>query len=187
MTERYAGFLPHLERHLGEAREFEKPTALGRNRGYGLFFCYPPSGAVVSVVSNGLRFQRVTTIFPQELVCTVRVEHRKAAHLLVALSAEMVLRRGVGLMLDEIVRSPGPIASNTRIEAAVATTHPYVDDDRFDALTDDQGQIELQIITLIPLLHAEAEFAGRAGVDELYGAWEERGTDLLDVHRTSAV
>jgi hypothetical protein len=186
--EKYAGFLPHIERYLGEAREFEEPTVTGRNRGFGLFFCHSPDGKLLSVVTNGLRFQRITAVIPQELVCTVQARHRKAAHLLVALTAELVIRRNAGLILDEVVPSPAPIVPGTAIEGIVAANHPYVDDDGFDALTGADGRVELQILTLIPALRPELELTLRSGgIDALYAAWEEQGTNLLDVNRASAV
>jgi hypothetical protein len=187
VAEKYAGFLPHLERYLGEAREFEEPTVAGPNRGFGLFFCHSRDGRLISVVTNGLRFQQLTVVLPQELVCTVRSEHRKAAHLLVALSAELVLRRGAGLILDEIIPAPGPLVPGTGIEAVVASVHPYVDTEDFNTLTDDTGRTELQLITLLPATRAEFELADRAGIDELFGTWEDTETDLLDPTRTSAV
>ncbi|WBB70072.1 suppressor of fused domain protein [Micromonospora sp. WMMD812] len=187
MTERFAGFLPHLQRYLGEAREFEEPTALGRNRGYGLFFCYAPNN-LVSVVTNGLRFQRITVVLPQELVCTVHEEQRKEAHLLVPLTAEIVMGRRAGLGLDEVIMSAdqGPVIPGTEIAGVVAGTHPYAADG-FDALPDADGKPELQLITLLPATRAELTYARDNSVDALFTAWEDQATDLLDMHRRSAI
>ncbi|MEU8180826.1 suppressor of fused domain protein [Micromonospora sp. NPDC049044] len=187
MTERFADFLPHLERYLGEAREFEEPTALGRNRGYGLLFCYAPN-SLVSVVTNGLRFQRITAVLPQELVCTVHAEQRKEAHLLVPLTTAIVMGRRAGLGLDEVVMSadPGPVVPGTEIAGVVAGTHPYAADG-FDALPDSDGKPELQLITLLPATHAELTYARNNSIDDLYTVWENQTTDLLDLHRRSVV
>jgi hypothetical protein len=187
MTEPYAGFLEHLERYLGPAREFEEPTVLGPNRGFGLFFCYAPND-IVSIVTNGLRFQRITSVYPKELVCTVRADQRKEAHLLVPLVAGIVLQRGLGLTLDEVILSdaPEPVIPGTEIAGIVAGTHPYADDG-FDTLTDTSGKTELQLITLIPAASRELHLAQAAGIDAVYDAWEGQNTDLLDMHRPSAV
>jgi hypothetical protein len=187
MTEPFAGLLPHLERYLGPVGEFEEPTVLGYNRGYGLFFCYAPN-YIVSVVTNGLRFQRLTVVYPQELVCTVRVDQRKDAHLLVPLTAGIVMQRGSGLMIDEIILSadPEPIVPGTEIAGVIAANHPYADDG-FDTLTTPTGAVELQLITLIPATRPELELAQRSGIDALYDIWEKEGTDLLDMRRPSTV
>lgn len=187
MDARFQDFLPHIEHYLGDAREFEEPTVTGRNRGYGLFFCYGNDDQLISIVSNGLRFQNITAVLPQEILCTVWAAQRKAAHLLVPLTAELILRRGSGLMLDEVVPSPEPLIPGTAIQGVVAAGHPYIEDDDFNSLADSTGQVELQLITLIPMTAAEIQFAEHRGVDELYAIWEERETDLLDTARQSAV
>jgi len=187
MTEPFADLLPHLERYLGPVREFEEPTVLGYNRGYGLFFCYAPNN-IVSVVTNGLRFQRLTVVYPQELVCTAHEDQRKEAHLLVPLIAGIVMQRGAGLMLDEIIRSdsPDPVVPGTDIAGVIAGTHPYADDG-FDTITTPSGTPELQLITLIPATLFELRLAQESGVAALYEIWETEGTDLLDMHRRSTV
>lgn len=187
MTEPFAGLLPHLERFLGPVREFEEPTVLGYNRGYGLFFCYSPN-QLVSVVTNGLRFQPVTVVFPQELLCTVHEDQRKEAHLLVPLIAGVVMQRGGGLMLDEVIRSdsPDPLVPGTEIAGIIAANHPYADDG-FDTLNSPTGSPELQLITLIPATLFELRLAQESGVDALYEIWENEGADLLDMHRRSSV
>lgn len=186
MTEKYEGFLPHLQQYLGPAREVEEPTVTGRNRGFGLFFCYSDDNQTVSVVTNGLRFQRITVVLPQELVCTVYQDQRKAAHLLVPLTAELVLRRGAGLILDETISAPAPLVPGTAIQGIVAASHPYVGEG-LDALTNAAGRTELQIVTLIPATAAELVLAEREGVDALFSRWEGLETDLLDLARPSAV
>jgi hypothetical protein len=186
-NEKYTTFLPHIETYLGEAREFEPPTVTGRNRGYGLFFCYPANGKTISIVTNGLRFQNITAIMPQELVCTVWAEHRKAAHLLVPLTAELVLRRGTGVVYDDVIPSPQPLIPDTDIGGVIANTHPYAEGDDFDTVLSPAGQPEVQLITLIPATTNEIAYAMQHGVDQLYQIWEENETDLLDPHHRSAV
>jgi Suppressor of fused protein (SUFU) len=184
-AEKYSGYLDHVQAYLGPVAEVEPPVVDGRNRGYALLFCRTPDGDLVSVVTNGLRFQSITTIMPQELVCTMRADQRRAAHLLIALTAELVMRMRQGLSLNQVVPSPHPLVPNTAITGVVADTHPYADDD-FDVLLDASGTAELQIITLLPATAGEIAFAQQHGIDALYERWETQETDLLDVYRSSA-
>ena len=185
-TEKYAGFLEHIQQHLGPIRDMEPPTAEGGNRGFALYFCQIAEGDAVSVVTNGLRFQKITTIMPRELVCTLNAEQRSQAHLITALTAKLVIRLGEGLTFDQIVPSPEPLIEGTGIRGVVAMPHPYADDS-FELLLNDQGQAELQIITLVPVAEQEIAFAQQHGTDALYERWEEQEADVLDVYRESAV
>jgi hypothetical protein len=172
--------LEHLEHYLGVARTYEEPTVLGRNRGYGLFFCY--GGGCVSVVTNGLRFQPITALTAQELVCTVYTDQRKGAHLLVPLTAELLLSRGRGFIHEETIAGDGePLLPGTEIEGVIATlVHPYAS----DGFDESQG---MRFVTLLPATGPELALAIDEGVEALFSVWEEAETDLLDLHRDSAV
>jgi hypothetical protein len=63
-------------------------------------------------------------------------------------------------------------------------SHPYVGGD-FDTLLNDEGQVELQIITLIPVVREEIAFVAANTVDALYERWEAEEIDLLDGRRTA--
>jgi hypothetical protein len=173
--------LEHLEHYLGEARTYEEPTVFGRNRGYGLFFCYD-NDRCVSVVTNGLRFQRITALTAQELVCTAYTDQRKGAHLLVPLTAELVLSRGKGFIYEEAIVGHGqPLIPGTAIEGVIATlAHPYARDGF------DEGP-GLRFVTLLPATGPELALAIDEDVEALLGVWEKEETDLLDLYRDSAV
>lgn len=185
-TEKYAGFLQHIEDYLGTVRDVSGPTVTGRNRGYALFFCPAPDGEMISVVTNGIRFQQVTAVLPQELVCTLNADQEQIAHMLTMRTADLVIQLGQGLTVDQLVPSETPLVEDTRIHGVVAMAHPYVGEE-FDTLLDANGNVELQIITLIPVLPEEIEFVRQYTMDDLYEQWEERETDLLDARRASVV
>jgi hypothetical protein len=185
-TDKYSGFLDHIQSYLGPVRETEAPTVTGANRGYALFFCSTPDDDLVSVVTNGLRFQSITAVLPQELVCTVHSVQRKAAHLITALTAELVMKGRRGLTLEQVIPSPGPLVPDSDIGGVVAAPHPYADDE-FDMLRSADGTAELQLITLIPATVEELAFIERHGTDALFERWETQETDLLDAFRRSAV
>jgi hypothetical protein len=186
-SEKYAGYLDHVQEHLGSIRAMEPPTAEGGNRGFAIFFCQIAEGDAISAITNGLRFQQITTtILPQELVCTLQADQRSHAHLITALTAKLIIKLGEGLTYDQIIPSPEPLVEGTRIRGALAMDHPYVDDS-FELLLNDQGAAELEIITLVPLTEQEIAFAEEYGTDALYERWEEQDVDVLDVYRESAV
>ncbi|MBG0566744.1 suppressor of fused domain protein [Actinoplanes aureus] len=185
-TEKYSGFLDHIQSYLGPVRETEPPTVTGGNRGYALFFCRTPDDDLLSVVTNGLRFQPITAVLPQELVCTVHSVQRKAAHLITALTAEVVMKGRRGLALEQVIPSPGPLVPDSDIGGVIAAAHPYADDE-FDMLRSAEGAVELQLITLIPATTGELLYAERHGTGALFEQWETRETDLLDAFRRSAV
>lgn len=66
MGEPYAGFLDHIEAHLGPVQDAEGPTAGGGNRGFRLFSCRSGDGDPVTAVTNGPRFRNLTAIMPLE-------------------------------------------------------------------------------------------------------------------------
>nr|WP_237694871.1 suppressor of fused domain protein [Streptomyces sp. SID5468] len=171
---------------MGQIRQAEAPTAEGGNRGFGIFFCQIAEGDAISVVTNGLRFQKITTVMPQELVCTLNEEQRDQAHLITVLTAKLVITMGEGLMFDQVIPSPEPLVEGTDMRGVMTMAHPYCDED-FELLLDDQGRAELQIITLVPVTGAEVAFVREHGTDALLERWEEQEVDALDVYRASAV
>lgn len=181
-TAKYAGFLNHIEHYLGPVRDVPGPTVTKRNRGYALFFCPAAGGELISVVTNGLRFQQVTAVMPQELVCTLDAGQEQIAQMLTMRTADLVIQRGRGLVVDQLVPSKTPLVEDTRIHGVVAMSHPYVGEE-FDVLLDANGNVELQIITLIPVLPDEIEFVRQHSMDDLYQRWEEQETELLDAYR----
>jgi suppressor of fused protein SUFU len=185
-AEKFSGFIDHIQRYLGAIRDGEPPTVDGGNRGYALFFLVNAKGDLVSVVTNGLRFQRVRAVMPQELVVTVHARHERGAHFLAKITADQVVRTGVGLVYDQVVMADNPVVPGTQIHGVIASTHPYVDADMEDMPGAD-GETELQLLTLIPITGAEGQLARTQGADALYDRWEAAATDLLDLARPSAV
>lgn len=185
-AEKFSGFLDHVQRYLGRIRDGEAPTVEGGNRGYALFFVLNAGGDLVSVVTNGLRFQRVRAVLPQELVVTVHARHERAAHFLARITADQVIQTGVGLVYDQVVMADNPIIPESQIQGVIASTHPYVDAD-MEEMPGADGETELQLLTLIPVTGAEGQLARQQGADALYDRWEAQETDLLDISRASSV
>lgn len=183
---KYAGFLDHIQRYLGRIRDGEPPTVGGDNRGYALFFLVSNTGNLVSVATNGIRYQAVRIPMPQEYVCTVHARHERAAHILIAMTAEHILRVGSGLALDQVVLAETPLIPDSEIHGVIASTHPYADGE-VETLLGPDGEVELQLLTLIPVTAAEGDLARQHGPDALYSRWEEQESDLLDLYRPSAV
>jgi hypothetical protein len=184
--DKYAGFLDHIQEHLGTVQGHEPATVGGGNRGFAIFFCQIAEEDAISAVTNGLRFQRITTVMPQEIVCTLSPEQRQHAHFITALTAQLVIKMGAGLTYDQIIPSPAPLVEGSEIGGVVAMPHPYADDE-FDILLDEQGQMVLQFVTLVPITKREIAYAEEHGADALFAVWEEQETDTLNVFRSSAV
>lgn len=186
-SEKYAGFLNHIQQHLGTVRDAEPPTTGGGNRGFAIYFCQIAETDAISAVTNGLRFQQhITTILPQELVCTLAPEQRRYAHFIAVLTAELMIRMGAGLSYDQIIPSPQPLVEESDIGGVVAMPHPYADDD-FDTLLDEQGHTVLQFVTLVPITKREIAYAEEHSIDALFEVWEEQETNTLNAFRPSAV
>lgn len=183
-TERFGGFLDHMEKNLGVLSGVIPPDFGGRNRGYAVGWCDTSDGDLTSAFTNGLRFQQVTAILPQELVCTLNADQRTAAAHVVSLAADQVMEHGYGLMLDQVIRGDGPLVPDTRMYGVVVVPHPYLEDD-FDTLIGADGEAEMQILTVVPVTRAELDLIDRQGVEALYELWEQRETDLSDIHRAS--
>jgi suppressor of fused protein SUFU len=185
-TEKYSGFLDHIQQYLGRIRDGEPPTVGGGNRGYALFFLVNSTGNLISIVTNGIRYQPIRVPLPQEYVCTVYARHEQPARVLTILTSDHILRVGIGLVLDQVVLADNPIIPDSQIQGVIAATHPYVDGD-VETLIGSDGEAELQILTLIPITAAEGHLARDSGPDALYDRWEAQETDLLDLFRPSAV
>jgi len=185
-SERFGGFVAHLERHLGTLRGAEGPEAEGRNRGYSIAFFERSDPGIISAASNGIRFQDVTSIMPEELVCTLRHDQENVARYLVNVVSSMVIGSGNGIEYDQIIKNDQPLIPQTEIQAILAASSPYFGTE-FDLLRDGRGNPELQIITLIPITLAEAEYAEENEPEDLFEEWQGSRTNLLDVRRASAI
>lgn len=182
--EKYGGFVDHIEHHLGTV-----DSVYGwdnkKERGFILLSCSSP-GETVSTVTNGLRFQTVTAVMPQELVCTLKADQEQIAAMVTAWTADRAIQLGEGVTIDQLIASGSPLAEGTNIHGVLAMSHPYADDE-FDILENKSGAVELQIITLIPVFPEEIDFIQRNSVDALCDRWQVLEPDLLDAHRAPAI
>lgn len=182
-TESGDGFLAHIEEYLGPLAGGLPADALGRDRGFAIGLHQSGDGELVSAVTTGLRFQDVTSVFPQELVCTLYAGQETEAMHLVGSAAELAISLGEGFMFDEVVPSEEPLIPDTEIYGVIATSHPYIDEEGFESLQGEDGTPEVVILTLVPLTRAEIDLVEQEGADALYEQWEEQETDLLDIDR----
>ncbi|WP_433631209.1 suppressor of fused domain protein [Nocardia sp. CA-120079] len=182
----FPNLLEHNSGHLGKFRYAEAAEIDGRNRGYDLAFFDNDEYPVTSVITNGLRFQEVSSLLPEELVCTLRTGQEGFAHHIVDITAGLVLRNRRGIEYDSVLTNATPLIDGTEIHGVIGYPSPFFGDE-FDLLRDPDGQPVLQLITLLPITRQEAEFAGDNSPDELWEIWQENRTDLLDINRGSAL
>lgn len=65
---------------------------------------------VGSAVTNGLRFQAVTALYPQELCCTLLVEQEEATRKIVVRVGQMVLEGAYGVLTGTVIPGNEPLA-----------------------------------------------------------------------------
>ncbi|WP_433602205.1 suppressor of fused domain protein [Nocardia sp. CA-135953] len=182
----FPNLLEHNTGHLGKFRYAEPAEIEGRNRGYDLVFFDNEEYPVTSVITNGLRFQELSSLLPEELVCTLRTGQEGFAHYLVDVTAGLVLQNRRGLEYDSVLVNDSPLIKETEIHGVMGYPSPFFGDE-FDLLRDADGQPVLQLITLLPITQQEAEFASENSPDELWEIWQENRTELLDINRGSAL
>jgi hypothetical protein len=175
--ERFDGLFEHWETHAGECVGIELPTVRGTNRGYVLSLFHHSTG-MATVISDGLRFQPVTSILEQDQV--------GAAHAIVDLTCTLTINNAVGLEYDQILDNDRPLLDGTQMQGVITLPHPYLGE-RFDLFHDTDGKLQLRMITLVPATEQELVYADEHGADALYEVWHEKRTDLLDVERASAL
>lgn len=168
----FRGFLPQITGHLGPVRWVEPPTAEGGNRGFAVLFLGAPGSEVGTAVTSGLRFQKIAAPMPQELCCTLLIEHEEVAHQLVVEVAHQVLAAGVGLGSGARIPCERPLAFGSPMVGVVCAGHPFA-----------YAETEFEVMALIPASAAELAFAGDQGTDALFDLWEKWETDLADLSR----
>jgi hypothetical protein len=181
-----AGFLEHLKGSLGEITHVEGPEVSGNNRGYALVFTNLADPGVATVTTNGVRFQRLTAMLPEEFTCTLQEDQEHIARYLVDTVAGLAISSGRGLDYEQVVKNERPIIADTRMHGILATPSPFFGH-AFDLYRDDKGEPAVQIITLVPVTAAEADFVEEADAEELYDIWRENRTNLLNVYRESVL
>ena len=182
----FAGFLPQITEHLGPVQWVEDATAHGPNRGFAVLYLNAPGNEIGSAVTNGLRFQNIKTVFPQELCCSLLAEQEETAHKIVVQVARMVLDGGAGLVSGTIIPGDQPLAEGSAMTGVICAEHPFADAE-FDTVRDADGKAEMQIITLIPATPTELALATNQGTDALFEIWEQQATDLADLNRPTVV
>ncbi|MGH3646818.1 MAG: hypothetical protein ACRDTM_06545, partial [Micromonosporaceae bacterium] len=152
--DRFDGLFEHWERYAGECQGAESATVRGYNRGYDLAFYQPPDGDIVTVGSNGLRFQKYAALKEQELACSAYAAQEGAARYLVDITASRVIATGQGLSYGDVVRNDAPLVPDTGIYGVLAAAHPYFPGE-FDLYRDADGEVQLHLITLVPVTEGE--------------------------------
>lgn len=175
------GLLEHLERHLGPVRRVKSTGA----DGYDLAFYESTEPAVTTVVTNGLRFQPVTSMLPEELVCSLLLEQAHIAHFLADSLAGLVVKNKLGLEYGSIFENNVPLVNETEMVGVIAHTNPLWHED-FN-LYPSQDAPELQLISLVLVTRPEIDFVRSEGPDVLFEVFDLNRTKLADVRRRSAV
>ncbi|MEV0703039.1 suppressor of fused domain protein [Saccharopolyspora sp. NPDC050389] len=177
--------LDHLEQRLGPVQRIESAQSDRGNRGYDLTFYQNEEPPVTTVVTNGLRFQKITSMLPEELVCSLRSDQQHIAHYLTDSIASLIIKNERGMEYGSVFDNDQPIIEGTEIVGLIAHTSPMFDE-AFN-LYPDQTKPQLQILTLVPITKPEINFVGREGADMLFEVFHLNGTNILDVRRESAV
>ncbi|PKW18700.1 suppressor of fused domain protein [Saccharopolyspora spinosa] len=165
----------HLGRFLGQGTQAET-----LQRGVQLWRYERPE--FVSFATHGLSTLDVAALKPQELVCSVEHGQDGAAAHLVTTMLDMIIKADHGPVAPQLIPAQQPILAGTQITGLLATSHPYLDEP-FNAIRDDHGTIQTQIITLIPLTGIEVARAQSSGLDALEASLEQADPPLLDVTR----
>ncbi|MGW4244233.1 suppressor of fused domain protein [Nocardia sp. NPDC004722] len=188
MSERnpYEGLLEHNLQYLGNLRYAEPADNGVRNRGYDLVFYDLDEYKVTSVTTNGLRFQDVDALFPEELVCTLMTGEEGFAHHLVGLAAARIIQLGKGLEIGDILVNETPLIDDTQICGVLAASSPFFGSD-FDLFPCSGERPVLQTITLLPITSREAEFVGENSPEELWDAWKANAANILTINRPSTI
>ncbi|MFG1798216.1 suppressor of fused domain protein [Nocardia sp. NPDC049149] len=181
-----AAFLDHLEANLGAITPIAESRPAVGDYGYTLLAAHLADPGVWSVVTDGVRLHRITSLLPEEFSCSLQDDQSHHARYLVDTTASQAVASGRGLDYDQVVLSDRPLLAGTDICGLLASPSPYFGA-TFDLQRDADGDPVLQVITLIPVTRAEAEFVEAADAEELYDIWREARTNLLNVHRESAL
>ncbi|GAA4876056.1 suppressor of fused domain protein [Saccharopolyspora cebuensis] len=178
------GLLGHLQAHLGAVEQIQSAESVAGNRGFDLVFFNMPDPGISTVVTNGLRLQKITSMMPEELVCSLWEGQRHIAQYLAESLATMLVQTGQGLDYGMVVESEEPLIEDSPIQAVLAHPSPFFGD-KFSLYPDSQ-EPEVQLVSLIPITSAEAAFAQEQSKEALFAKFEENRVKILDVNRPSA-
>jgi Suppressor of fused protein (SUFU) len=176
-----SGVRDHVERYLGRTR---------RTRGTGLGFAISvhdhPSLPMVSAVTDGMRSRTTLSPLPLEFACSVRPGQEEDAARLVETFADLAARGNAEVEYDDGFLVEEPLIPGTAVRGLLAAPHPYADE-MFNLFRDGSGELRLQFVTLVPVTAPEGRYLRDHETGELSELWESAGTDLLDLHRASAI
>ncbi|HEX4788141.1 MAG TPA: suppressor of fused domain protein [Actinospica sp.] len=182
----FSGFLPQITGRLGPVRRFEAAAGQGVDRGFAVFHLGAPGGEVGTAVTDGLRFQRLNTLYPLELCCTLLTEDEETAHRIVLRVGRMMIDGRATAGVGTLIVGDRPLHPDHAMVGVVCAGHPFTDAD-FDLVRDRDGRVRVQILTLIPATEAELALAADQGVEVLFEHWHGLAADLADLARPSAV
>ena len=182
-----AEVLGHVERYLGGRRHARPAVAAdGRELGFAVALHRRTSPPMATAVTDGMRSRTTQSPLPLELACSVRPGQEEQAARLVEMFAEATVRGDAEVEYDDGFLVEEPLIPGTAVRGLLAAPHPYADE-MFNLFRDAEGELALQFVTLVPITGPEGHYLRDHETGELFERWESAGTDLLDVHRTSAV
>ncbi|MFC0107914.1 suppressor of fused domain protein [Kibdelosporangium aridum] len=181
----------HLQAYIGEYRGTESKPQNRPACEYSLDRFEHPSRDMTTITSNGLRFIESDVPFGEEIACTLRKSQAGYTRAIMGAICEFIAQRRRGIEYGQILDNHGELFDGSRKEGLLASTHPCFDNSfnylpRTSGAALASGNIELQIITLIPIASAEIDLAAR-DIDALYEHWDKTRPDLLDITRPSTL
>lgn len=181
MSERFDGLAEHLERYLGPAR-----AGRAGDGDIGVDVHRHPDLPMITAATTGVRFRTLDTPLPIEFACSAHPGHEDDATHLAHLFADMAVQSGAEVEYDDGFINDEPLVPGTEISGLLAAPHPYADE-MFNLFRTPTGELQLQFITLIPITAPEAAYLDDNETSDLFDRWQAEKTDLLDLHRASAV
>jgi len=178
-----SGLAAHAERYLGRARP---ASVTSRSPGFTIGLHDHARLSMVTALTDGMRLRSLPSPLPLEFACSVRPGQEEQAVRLVEVFAELTVRGGSEVDYDDGFLVEEPLVPGTSIRGLLAAPHPYADE-MFNLFRDAKGELSLRFVTLVPLTGPEGEHLRDHETVELFELWESSGTDLLDLHRASAV
>ena len=170
--------LQHVERHLGPRIRTVPASS------YAIGVHAQPD--MVTAVTDGMRRHSLQSALPLEFACSSRPGQEESAIALVSLFVDTNLRDGAEVEYDDGLLTDTPLLPSTSVQGLLAAPHPYADE-MFNLFRTPTGELSLQFITLVPVTAAEGRHLRSHETGELFELWESLGTDLLDLHRASAI
>lgn len=173
--------LDHVERYLGRTRRTRDADL-----GFTIGIHDHPSLPMVTAVTDGMRSRTTQSPLPLEFACSARPGQEEEAMRLVETFADLAVRGDAEVEYDDGFLVEEPLIPGTAVRGLLAAPHPYADE-MFNLFRDGSGELRLQFVTLVPVTGPEGRHLRDHETGELFELWESAGTDLLDLHRTSAI